>query len=383
MRPAFNAPEAANFAAAVSGVSWGAIVAGAAAAAALSLILLILGMGLGLSSVSPWAGQGASTSTFGWTTIAWLTFTQPAASGMGGYLAGRLRTRWLSVHTDEVYFRDTAHGFLAWAIATLVTAGLLTSVIGSILGTGAQAFAAMAARTASTVAAGTVATGAAAMKIDLSSKSSGDEAMGYFVDTLFRKAPGSDTGASVSSATGVSPTAASPAGTSPANAAMSSESTGAACSAASSAEVARIFVISLRAGTLLADDARYIGQLVAQRTGMTQAEAEQRATSTFGKLQSKLRETEVAARDAADKARKASAATALWLFVSLLAGAFIASLAAPHGGRRFERMSRRKRRSRKPDFAQQRRRRWLTASKRSISRCLVTVRRATTPPIAT
>ena len=92
LRPAVSTQEPAELSALVSGVSWGAILAGAAAAAALSLILLILGTGLGLSSVSPWAGQGASAIAFGLTTIAWLTFTQLAASGMGGYLAGRLRT---------------------------------------------------------------------------------------------------------------------------------------------------------------------------------------------------------------------------------------------------------------------------------------------------
>ena len=110
-----------------SGVSWSAILAGAAAAAALSLILLVLGTGLGLSSMSPWSNQGASASAVGVSTILWLTFTQLAASGMGGYLAGRLRTKWASVHTDEVYFRDTAHGFLAWAVATIVTAAALSS----------------------------------------------------------------------------------------------------------------------------------------------------------------------------------------------------------------------------------------------------------------
>ena len=109
-----------------SAVSWGAIVAGAAGGAALSLILLMLGTGLGLSSVSPWAYSGVSATTFGVSTILWLTFTQLVASGMGGYLAGRLRTKWVAVHTDEVYFRDTAHGFLAWAIAALATAALLT-----------------------------------------------------------------------------------------------------------------------------------------------------------------------------------------------------------------------------------------------------------------
>lgn len=126
VRTAVNTPQLS-----ASAVSWGAILAGAAAAAALSLILLILGTGLGLSSISPWANDGVSATTFGVTTILWVTFTQLVAAGMGGYLAGRLRTKWLEVHDDEVFFRDTAHGFLAWAIASLATATLLTSVIGS------------------------------------------------------------------------------------------------------------------------------------------------------------------------------------------------------------------------------------------------------------
>ncbi len=125
-------------------VSWGAIVAGAAAAAALSLIMLMLGIGLGLSSVSPWAHHGVSAASFGVSAILWITFSQIVASGMGGYLAGRLRTRWLAVHTDEVYFRDTAHGFLAWAFASLATAALLTSEIGAIVSGGIQAGASVA-----------------------------------------------------------------------------------------------------------------------------------------------------------------------------------------------------------------------------------------------
>lgn len=141
-------------------VSWGAIVAGAAAAAALSLSLSILGVGLGLSSVSPWASDGVGATTFGVTTILWLTLTQLLALAMGGYLAGRLRTKWTGVHTDEVYFRDTAHGFLAWAVASMATAALLTSVIGSMLGGGGQAGASMAGGIANT--AGSAVGGAAA-----------------------------------------------------------------------------------------------------------------------------------------------------------------------------------------------------------------------------
>src|SRR5450830_1029014 len=164
-----------------SAVSWGAIVAGAAAAAALTLIMLMLGIGLGLSSVSPWAHHGVSAATFGVSAILWITFSQIVASGMGGYLAGRLRTKWVAVHTDEVYFRDTAHGFLAWAVASLATAALLTSVIGSIVSGGIQAGASVAGSAATTAAA------AAAAGSEMRRSSGNGGPMGYFVDSLFRK----------------------------------------------------------------------------------------------------------------------------------------------------------------------------------------------------
>lgn len=170
-----------------SAVSWGAILAGAVAAAALSLILLILGVGLGLSSVSPWSFEGVSKETFGWTSAAWLTFTALAASGLGGYLAGRLRTRWTRIHGDETYFRDTAHGFVSWAVATLLTAGLLTSAIGGVLGAGAKVAGVTAGAAASTAGAAAAGVGSA-----VSAAPEGD--LNYWVDSLFRNAttPGAD-----------------------------------------------------------------------------------------------------------------------------------------------------------------------------------------------
>ena len=175
----------------LSAVSWGVIAAGAASAAALSLILLILGVGLGLSSVSPWASNGISAGSFGVSTILWLTLTQLLASAMGGYLAVRLRTKWTEVYNDEVYFRDTALGFLAWAVATLATAALLTSVIGLIVSGGVQAGAAAAGGAAGTA---TSVVGGAAVSAALPQ---GNDAgpMGYFVDSLFRPDPASATAA--------------------------------------------------------------------------------------------------------------------------------------------------------------------------------------------
>ncbi len=117
-----------------SGVSWGAVIGGAFVAAALSLILLALGAGFGLSAVSPWSNSGVSAGAIGWAAIVWLIVTEAIASAMGGYLAGRLRTRWRSIHTDEVHFRDTANGFLVWAVAVVVTAAFLAAGAVSMVG---------------------------------------------------------------------------------------------------------------------------------------------------------------------------------------------------------------------------------------------------------
>ncbi len=278
-----------------SAVSWGAIVAGATAMAALSLILLILGTGLGLSSVSPWVRTGISATTFGVSTILWVTFTQLVASAMGGYLAGRLRTRWVGAQADEVYFRDTAHGFLAWAVASLATAALLTSVIGTIVGDGLQA-------------GGVAATAPVGSEQATFDRDAGT--MGYFVDSLFRADP------QATDAVSASPDDLLTDATAPAT-----------------AEATRLFRYAMHTGTLSAEDRHALGQMVAQRTGLTQEKAERRVSAIDARLQAQARDTETADRAAADSARKASATASLWLFIALLSGAFVASFTAIYGGR--------------------------------------------------
>lgn len=301
-----------------SAVSWGAIFAGASAAAALSLILLLLGTGLGLSAVSPWSNDGISGTTFGVTTIVWITLTSLVASAIGGYIAGRLRTRWLATHSDEVYFRDTAHGFLAWAIATLATATLLTSVISSIVSGAASAGATIAGGAVATATAATAATASAnADEI----KSASDKTVPYFLDFLFRK-PAATPSTSVDPATGATVTNTG----STANAAQDSTSE-------STAEVSRIFMNAISTGNMPPADVKYAGQLVSERIGISQQDAENRVTDTFNLLKKKLQEAETAAREAADKARKATSYGSLWLFISLLIGAFVASFSATFGGR--------------------------------------------------
>ncbi|MHC8401639.1 hypothetical protein ACYZTX_19775 [Pseudomonas sp. MDT1-17] len=272
-----------------SGVSWGAIFAGAAAAAALSLILLLLGFGLGFSAISPWANEGMSAKGLGISTIVWLSVTQIVASGLGGYIAGRLRVKWANMHGDEVYFRDTAHGFLAWCVATLVTATLLVGSVSGIVSGGVQAGASVVGGAANAV---TQAAGTAAGNTD-------SDQYGYFIDSLFR----ADQPVAVSDD-------------------------------AARGSVTRIFVRSLSDGQLSAEDRTYLAQLVAQRTNLIQADAERRVDEVYARTQKAVADAKLAAKQAADTAAKVAAMTALWMFVALLIGAFFASLAATFGGRR-------------------------------------------------
>ncbi|HEY3699524.1 MAG TPA: hypothetical protein VGK97_09345 [Spongiibacteraceae bacterium] len=298
MQPATNFNEStvltSSFDSNQSGVTWSAIFAGAAAAAVLSLVLFILGFGLGLSSLSPWRNTGAEGSTLGWAAIAWVAFTQIAASGLGGYLAGRLRVKWAQVHGDEVYFRDTAHGFLAWALASLLTAAAMGSATATIA-TGAVKTAGAAAATTAAVAA----PAAAAMTSD-GNRAGQAGMLDYYVDNLFRPEqapaePGLD--------------------------------------ASERSEVARIFTHSLASGELSAEDKSYLGQLIARRSGISPADAEARVSAVYNQARDAIEQAKTKAQQAADTARKTAAYTALWMFVALLCGAFIASISATWGGR--------------------------------------------------
>jgi len=276
-----------------SGVSWGAIFGGAVAAAALSFVLLILGFGLGLSAVSPWSYSAAPVAR---SSILWVIFMELASAGIGGYIAGRLRVKWASVHTDEVYFRDTAHGLLAWAVATLLMAALMAGATKSAIGGAADAAAVGTAAGAPVAAAagrsGTANSGA--------SNNGAGNTGSYYSDMLLRSdtaAPETDNGAT-------------------------------------RAEVGRIFLMDLRAGALTPDDRQYLANMVAKRSGLSQADAEHRVDDVYARLSKATADAKAEAKDYADKARKAAAMSALWMFVALLIGAFIASLSATLGGRR-------------------------------------------------
>src|ERR1700760_4773879 len=118
----------------ITGVSWAAILAGAAASLALTLVLLSFGVGMGFAVVSPWGGSGISATTFKIGTGLFFVVMAMISSAVGGYLAGRLRSKWVGLHTTEVQFRDTTHGFLAWAVASIFGAILLASPASSLIG---------------------------------------------------------------------------------------------------------------------------------------------------------------------------------------------------------------------------------------------------------
>jgi hypothetical protein len=254
-----------------SGVTWSAVIGGAFVCAAISLILLALGTGLGFSAVSPWANSGVSAATIGTSAIVWLILVQVIGSLMGGYLAGRLRTKWTKIHSDEVYFRDTAHGFLAWAVALVITAAFLASAAASLAGGAARLGASERAAGAANAQAGPT----------------GLNPNEYFVDSLLRSNP-PNLGQNETALRG---------------------------------EVGVIFANALRQGEIPAADKSYLDQVVATKTGMNPSDADKRVSDVLAEAQ-----------QTADAARKAIAHLSLWMFIALLTGAFCASLAATFGG---------------------------------------------------
>jgi hypothetical protein len=218
-----------------SGVAWGAVIGGAFGMAAFYLIFLALGAGLGLSAVSPWSNTGASASTVDTVAVIWLILIEILSSALGGYLTGRLRTKWALIHTDEVFFRDTANGLLAWAVALVITVTFLASAGAAMVG-GIEQLGSAADRS-----------GASTLNPEA-----------YFVDTLFRsdRTNGND--------------------------------------ALVEAEAGRIFSSALRHKQMPPADRAYMEQLISARTGITQVEADKRISDAL----TEARQAEETARSA-------------------------------------------------------------------------------------
>ncbi len=252
-----------------SAVSWKAVLAGATVSLALTLVLLAFGIGVGFSVVSPWANTGISSTTFTIAGGIYLIVVAMLSSTIGGYIAGRMRAQWGAVHEHERYFRDTAHGFLVWALATVVSAAILGGATTNIL-SGASAGLAPAAGSAAQTSPNAV-----------------------YIDNLLR----------------TDPTAAAPA-----NSGNDMNAT--------RGEIMRIVRRGMQKGSaILPSDRSYLVKLVSARAGLSQTDAEQRVEQVLTQ-----------AKTAADDTRKSAAKFSLWLVASMLAGALAASLAAVEGG---------------------------------------------------
>jgi hypothetical protein len=251
---------------------------------------MLVGSGLGLTMISPWSNTGASVTTLAVSAAIWLVIVQWFSAALGGYLTGRLRTKWVGIHSDETFFRDTAHGFLAWALATLLVVFVLGSAISATAGLGIHAASNVAGGAAMGATAGATSTDA----------DTGSNATSYFVDSLFRSAD-------------------------PARLAAS----GAEGDATAAAQATRILLASAAAGEVSADDKAYLGQLISARTGLSESEATARIDDVLARAQA----AKVKAQEAADAARKTGATLAMLGALALLIGAFIASVAAALGGR--------------------------------------------------
>lgn len=250
-----------------SGISWASVVAGAVASLAITLLLLWFGVAMGFSVTSPWADSGVSSTTFKIGTGVYLIVMAMISSAIGGHIAGRLRSGW-AVHPNEVFFRDTANGFLSWALATIVGAVLLgsaaTGILGSSVGGLAQAGASAVGQSSAPMA-------------------------GY-VDQLLRPSPS---------------TTATPGDSNDAR-----------------EELTRLLSSSFSTTRdVSSDDKAYVAQVVSQKTGLNQADAQKRVDGVIAKAKANL-----------DAARKAAAQLAFWIVASLLIGAFSASLAATEAG---------------------------------------------------
>jgi len=276
-----------------SGVSWAAVFAGGISAAAISVILILFGTGLGLASVSPWPGAGVSATTFTVLAAIWLIIVQWVSSLFGGYMAGRLRTKWVAVHTDEVFFRDTAHGFLAWCLGTLLVVGVLSGMAGSAVNNGTRAATAIQA--------------------------TNQTATRYYVDLLFRENANpnaaADNGGSAIGAPGAAP---APAASVPGMTDQEMRN-----------EASTILNEGMTAGGVSSTDQTYLAQLVSEKTGLAPADAQERVTDVLNRENAAI----VKAKQVADASRKAASGAAIYTFVSLLIGAFIACVAGAIGGR--------------------------------------------------
>lgn len=303
-----------------SAASWPAILAGAFVAIAASAILLAFGSGLGFALVSPWPGRGASATGFTVNAAIWLIVSQWLSAALGGYIAGRLRTKWVGTHTHEVFFRDTAHGLVTWSVATVAVAALLAGSVTSGVGGALHALGGAASAGLQGAAGGVAGGPPGPAGVVLGMPGGGPSAaMTYDIDKLFRPGTG-----------GAGP------GVAGAAAGSASNGTGSPAPGMDMSSDPRVEAVYIAFHAIASpdqgvpdDDRAYLAQLVQAQTGVTPAEAQKRVDDFVTATSNAANE----ARAAVDTARKTAAEASIFTALALLVGAFIASVSAALGGR--------------------------------------------------
>ncbi len=266
-------------------VEWGAIIAGAVLAASISLVLITFGTALGLSMTSAWPDSGASSK---WTlslAAFWVLAQQIGAFLAGGYVAGRMRQR-PELRSNETEFRDGIHGGLVWAVGVAIGAMLAASAASTVARVGAEA-------------------GRAA--VSTASQNAGQ--MAYFADMMLRPNTATPQQGQPNQPAGAQPP--------PAQAQPIPQET--------RAEIGRVLTRAAVNRELSQNDRNYLASLVAQRTGLSQDEAQRRVTDTFNEMERTV-------RDAADKARHAAALGGFITAASIVIGFAAAWWGAIRGG---------------------------------------------------
>ena len=286
-------------------LDWGPVILGALGAAAMSIVLLAFGSALGLSVVSPYAYAGISAKGAAILAAVYLAIVMVASFAAGGYIAGRMRTPWRTTDEVEMHFRDGAHGFGVWSLGVLLGAALAASGVGAVVSAAGKATTAIAA-------AGTAGAASNPALGQLSLRPTD-----YAIDRLLAPAP----------------TAAPAAATAPTMAATPGAAPAAVPTPRSRADleapIARVFAAGLANPQLDARDRTYLARVVADQTGMSQADAEKRVDETYADLKA----AEQKARDAAETARKTAIIAAFLAAATLAIGCAAACAGAGLGAR--------------------------------------------------
>lgn len=315
-------------------LEWGPVIAGALGAAAISLVFFTFGSAIGLSVVSPYPYAGLSLTAFIILAALFTALVQVGSFAAGGYLAGRMRTPWLSGAEPERQFRDGSHGFAVWAVGILIGACIALSGAGSALKTAVQ--------TTATLSAGAVAGGGAAMGPAIADRVS-MQPSDMAIDLLLRPAPGQMAAAPTPApAPAAAPAAPPAAGTAQPETATATDPRPAPGMndgmrmemrriprGELQAPLTRVFTANLASGTMAPADRTYLAEIVARQTGLPQAEAEKRVDEAYAAA----KDAEAKARAAADKARKMGAIAAFLAAATLLIAAAAACAGAALGGR--------------------------------------------------